>query len=96
MTKTLKDYIKIIENIETSTEVVSEDAGTVEIIGYNSGWGNTLDKAAKDPKNRRKVKVEKLGFGMNGQPELKFRELDGDGPFTAEWDPQYGWHADFS
>lgn len=93
MTKTLKDYIKLVESFDEVP--VTEEAETVTIIGYNSGMGNPLDKAVKDPKARRKVKVEKLGFGMNGQPELKFRELSGDGPYTAEWHPQYGWHADF-
>ena len=75
--------------------LVSEGPQQMDIIGYNSGRGLSLDQAAKDPKYRRKVNVVELGFTPDGAPQLKFKELDGDGPFTAEWNPQLGWTADF-
>ncbi len=74
---------------------VNEGPQQMDIIGYNSGRGLDLDQAASNPKYRRKVNVVELGFTPDGAPQLKFKELDGDGPFTAEWNPKYGWTADF-
>lgn len=83
-------------NEDEELEENLNEAQQVEIIGYDSGIGPQLDQAAKDPKHRRKVNVSAITIGSRGQPVLKFTELDGSGPFMAEWDPQHGWHADFS
>jgi len=66
----------------------------VEIIGYNSGRGENLDTIARDPTRHRKVEMIQLRLGAQGQPELVFKDTDGDN-YTAEWNPKYGWVADF-
>jgi len=86
---------KAKDPVDADESAVNEGPQQMDVIGYNSGRGLTLDQAVKDPKYRRKVKVVELGFTPDGAPQLKFKELDGDGPFTAEWNPKYGWTADF-
>lgn len=66
----------------------------VTIIGYNSAY-RQLDQAAKDPKNKRTVTVVKLGMDSDGAPELTFTDTDGSN-YKAQWNPQYGWVADFN
>lgn len=83
------------EDDDKKESSINEGPQQMDIIGYNSGRGLSLDLAVKDPKYRRKVNVVELGFTPDGAPQLKFKELDGDGPFTAEWNPKYGWTADF-
>lgn len=76
--------------------IVSEEGPKIMVIGYNSGRDLPLEKAAQDPKNKREVKRTEMTMDKyTGAPVLKFYELDGDGPFTAEWNPKYGWTADF-
>ena len=74
-----------------------EEAGQkVMVIGYNSGREYPLEKAVQDPKSKREVKNPEITMDQySGAPVLKFYELDGDGPYTAEWHPKYGWTADF-
>jgi len=74
------------------TEENLEETQEVNIIGYNSAY-QPLDQAAKDPKNKRTVKMVKLGIDQTGAPELTFTE-DGSN-YKAKWHHQYGWVADF-
>lgn len=93
--KGIEKAAKKFQQKDAEKESAMSEEQEVSIIGFNSGTGLTLDKAAADPKNSRKVKVVSLGFGKNGAPELKFKELSGDGPFIADWNPEHGWVADF-
>jgi hypothetical protein len=92
----MKDMINAVKNHGTRDEKdqlgLTEDQ--VEIIGYNSGHGENLDVVARDPKRHRKVEMIQLRMGAQGQPELVFRDTDGD-KYTAEWNSKYGWVADF-
>lgn len=92
----MKDMIDAVKNHGTRDEKdqlgLNEDQ--VEIIGYNSGHGENLDVIARDPKRHRKVEMVQLRMGSQGQPELVFKDTDGDN-YTAEWNPKYGWVADF-
>ena len=83
------------EPVDADESAINEGPQQMDVIGYNSGRGLTLDQAVKDPKYRRKVDVVELSFSPYGAPQLKFKELNGDGPFIAEYDPTHGWHADF-
>jgi len=96
LTMKIVDDIKKFKALIETAETRVDEAAQVEIIGYNSGTGLTLQKAMNDPKYRRKVNVVSMEMDPHTQaPVLKFRELNGDGPFTAEWDSKVGWHADF-
>lgn len=92
----MKNMIDAVKNHGTKDEKdqlgLNEDQ--VEIIGYNSGHGENLDMVARDPKRHRKVEMIQLRMGDRGQPELVFKDTDGD-KYTAEWNPKYGWVADF-
>ena len=88
----IKKFKALIETAETRVD----EAAQVEIVGYNSGTGPTLQQAMNDPKYRRKVNVVSMEMDPQTQaPVLKFKELSGDGPFRAQWDSKVGWHADF-
>ncbi len=73
---------------------VGESMDQASVIGYNSGMGQSLEDAARDPKAKRTVQVIKLEMGSNGAPMLRFKDRDGS-TYAAEWNPQYGWVADF-
>ena len=83
------------EDDDKKESSINEGPQQMDVIGYNSGQGLPLAKAVNDPKHRRKVNVVELSFSPYGAPQLKFKELNGDGPFIAEYDPTHGWHADF-
>ena len=92
----MKSMIDAVKNHGTQDEKqqlgLNEDQ--VEIIGYNSGHGENLDAIARDPSRHRKVEMVQLRMGSQGQPELVFKDTDGSN-YVAEWNPKYGWVADF-
>jgi hypothetical protein len=88
----MRRYLDVLnEEIDT----INENMGEVSIIGYNSGADYPLSMAANDPKARRTVKVVKLTMGNDGSPKLEFKDSDGS-VYQADWNPQYGWVADFN
>jgi hypothetical protein len=92
----MKSMIDAVKNHGTPTEKkeIGLNENSVEIIGYNSGHGEKLDVVAQDPKRRRKVEMIQLRLGDRGQPELVFKDTDGD-KYVADWNTKYGWVADF-
>lgn len=76
---------------------LDEQAGPqmpVKIIAYNSGYGEKLADVAKDPKRHKEV-MGSLSLGNNGQPILRFTEKGDSQVYVADWNPQYGWVADY-
>lgn len=68
----------------------------VQILGWNSTQDGNIDNWAKDPESFREVIVDKLTMDSRDRPILKFMELDGSGPYRADWNQKYGWVADFA
>lgn len=77
--------------------ILNENGGNgqqVSVIYYNTGYGQSLAQAAKDPKCRKTVNVVGMTMDPNsGAPTLKFNDEMG-GTLIAHWDAQFGWHAD--
>ncbi len=69
------------------------ETSKMNVLVYNSGYGEKLDAVSNDPKRRKEVNVVQMRFGSQGQPELVWADEHGQ-KYTADWDQKYGWVAD--
>lgn len=89
--KQKKKWGKIKESFDRALAL--NETQKVKIIAYNSGYGQQLDVVAKDPKHHHEVEVVELRMGPNGAPQLIFKDTGGNS--RADWNPKYGWVADY-
>lgn len=97
----MKSMIDAVKNHGTPQE--KKDLGineyiqggqAVDVIFYNSGYGEKLDSVAGDPKRKRQVNGVLQMNTSTGAPQLKFNEKGDSTVYYAEWNPKYGWVAD--
>lgn len=95
----LKNSIEALRKDPNAKEELKlKEAGSsgmdVEVLFYNSGYGEKLDAVANDPKRKRKVTGSLEMNPSTGAPQLKFTEKNDNQIYYAEWNPRYGWVAD--
>ena len=96
----VKNMIAAVDKHGTPTEkkelgLNEQMPGThpVTILAYNSGIEKLADVANK-PERKREVHGV-LAMGNHGQPILRFTEKNETQVYVADWNPQYGWVADY-
>jgi hypothetical protein len=80
---------------ESGVRVKIRESQTVNVITYNSGYGERLEVVSKDPERRKTAQVVAMQLGSNGQPQMKVKL--GTDTYVADWNDQYrGWVVDFN